>query len=86
MLYLSSPDRRDQGQEQSQKGKSKRNSFLVKILKFFPLLRIRDPCLLDLWIRDPEWVENQHPDPGFKDEQPGTYFLEFRNHFLGLNT
>ncbi len=21
-------------------------------------------CLFDRWIRDPEWVESQHPDPG----------------------
>jgi hypothetical protein len=45
-------------------------------------------------IRDPGWVESQHPDPGsgmgrksasgsgIRDEQPGSYFLELRNHFL----
>jgi hypothetical protein len=28
--------------------------------------------------------ESQHPDPesGIWDEQPGSYFLELRNHFL----
>ncbi len=29
-------------------------------------------------IRDPGWVKSQDP------EQPGSYFLEFRNHFLGF--
>jgi hypothetical protein len=30
--------------------------------------------------------ESQHPDPGsgIWDEQPGSYFLELRNHFLLL--
>jgi hypothetical protein len=28
------------------------------------VLRIRDPVPFDPWIRDPGWVESQHPDPG----------------------
>jgi hypothetical protein len=30
--------------------------------------------------------ESQHPDPGFgiRDEQPGSYFLEIRNHFFAF--
>ncbi len=30
--------------------------------------------------------ESQHPDPGsgIRDEQPGSYFLELRNHFLAF--
>ncbi len=37
-------------------------------------------------IRDPGWVASQHPDlgSGIRDEPPGSYFLELRNHFLGL--
>jgi hypothetical protein len=29
---------------------------------------------------------SQHPDPGsgIRDEQPGSYFLELRNHFFGV--
>jgi hypothetical protein len=43
-------------------------------------------CLFDPWIRDPRWVKRQDSDPGsgILDEQPGLYFLELRNHFLGL--
>ncbi len=43
-------------------------------------------CLFDPWIRDPGRVESKNPDPesGIRDEQPGTYFLELRNHFFGL--
>ncbi len=35
-------------------------------------------------IRDPGWVERQHPDPGsgIRDEQTGSYFPELRNHFF----
>jgi hypothetical protein len=36
------------------------------------------------WIRDPGWVESQHPDSGIWDEQPGSYFLELRNYFFWL--
>jgi hypothetical protein len=30
--------------------------------------------------------ESQHPDPrsGIRDEQPGSYFLELKNHFLAF--
>ncbi len=35
-----------------------------------PVLRIRDPVPFDLWIRDPGWVESQHP--GIRDEQTGS--------------
>ncbi len=50
-------------------------------------------CLFDPWIRDPGWVESQHPDPGsgirdlgsgIRDEQLGSYFLELGNHFFGF--
>ncbi len=45
---------------------------------------IRDP--VPFWPLDPGWVESQHPDPGsrIQDEQPGSYFLELRNHFFGV--
>ncbi len=43
-------------------------------------------CLFDPWIRDQGsgMGESQHPDPGsgIRDEQPGSYFFELRNHFL----
>jgi hypothetical protein len=51
-------------------------------------------CLFDPAIRDPGWLESQYPDPGsgrgrksasgsgIRDEQPGSYFLELRNHFF----
>jgi hypothetical protein len=52
---------------------------------------LRDPgsriqCLFDPWSQDPGWVESQHPDlgTGIWDEQPGSYFLKFRNYFFGL--
>jgi hypothetical protein len=49
-------------------------------------IRIRDPVP---WIQDSGWVKskNQDPDPGsgIRNEQPGLYFLELINHFLGLN-
>jgi hypothetical protein len=28
----------------------------------------------------------QHPDPGIRDEQPGSYFLELGDHFFGVKT
>jgi hypothetical protein len=33
---------------------------------------------------NPGWVKSQDPDPGFRirDEQPGSHYLELRNHFL----
>jgi hypothetical protein len=36
-------------------------------------------------IRDLGLVESQHPDlgSGIRDELPGSYFLELRNHFFG---
>jgi hypothetical protein len=61
--------------------------------QYSPLISVADPdpgsgigCLFDPWIRD---GESQHPDPGYgiRDEQPGSYVLELRNHifaFLGL--
>jgi hypothetical protein len=36
------------------------------------------------WPLDSGWVESQHPDPGSGDEQPGSYFLELRNHLFGF--
>jgi len=36
-------------------------------------------CLFDPWIRDPGWVE---VSIRIRDEQPGSYFLELRNHFF----
>ncbi len=58
-----------------------------------PVLRIRDPgsgigCFFDPWIRDPGFrmKESQHPDPGsgIRDAQPGSYFLELKNHFFAF--
>ncbi len=40
-------------------------------------------CLFDLWIRDPEWIKSGSGS-GIWNEQPGSYFLELINHFLGL--
>jgi hypothetical protein len=40
-------------------------------------------CLFDPWIRDPGWVE---VSIRIRDEQPGSYFLELRNHFFGVKT
>ncbi len=36
-------------------------------------------------IRDPGGVKSKDSDPGSgtRDKQPGSYFLELRNHFLG---
>ncbi len=36
------------------------------------------------WIQDPGWVKSKDPDPGsgIWEEQPGSYFLELRNHFF----
>ncbi len=41
-------------------------------------------CLFDSWIRDPGWVETRKSasGSGMRDEQPGPYFLELRNHFF----
>jgi hypothetical protein len=41
------------------------------------VLRIRIRCLFDPWIRDVYKIR-------IRDEQPGSYFRELRNHFLGL--
>jgi hypothetical protein len=37
-------------------------------------------------IRDPGWVNSQDPDLGSGINNQGSYFLELRNHFFGLNT
>jgi hypothetical protein len=47
-------------------------------------IRIRDSgcrigCLFDPWIRDPGW---EKVSIRIRDEQPGSYFLELRNHFF----
>ncbi len=39
-----------------------------------PVLRIRIRCLFDPWIRDPGWVESQHPDPGSGMNNPDHIF------------
>jgi len=31
-------------------------------------------CLFDPWIRDPGWVESQHPDPGYGMNNPDHIF------------
>jgi hypothetical protein len=38
-------------------------------------------CPFDPWIRNPGWVKVRI---WIRDEQPGSYFRELRNHFLGL--
>jgi hypothetical protein len=47
-------------------------------------------CLFDPWILDPGYgmSRSQHPDPGsgIGDKQPGSYFLELRNHFFFVKT
>ncbi len=46
-------------------------------------IRIRDPVLFDPWIRDPGWVESQHPDPGSGMNNPNhIFYLEII--FLGV--
>jgi hypothetical protein len=50
-----------------------------------PISGIR--CLFDPWIRDPGWVESQHPDPGSGMNNPDPIFLSLKNIFfvfLGL--
>jgi hypothetical protein len=39
-------------------------------------------CLLNPWIRNPEWLKKSGSRSEIRNEQPGSYFLEFRNHFL----
>jgi hypothetical protein len=48
-------------------------------------IRIQDPgsgigCLFDPWIRDP----GREKVIRIRDEQPGSYFLELRNHFFAF--
>jgi hypothetical protein len=38
-------------------------------------------CLFDPWIRDPGW---EIVSIRIRDEQPGSYFLELRNHFFAF--
>jgi hypothetical protein len=38
-------------------------------------------CLFDPWIRDPGW---EKVSIRIRDEQPGSYFLELRNHFFAF--
>ncbi len=38
-------------------------------------------CLFDHWILDPGW---EKVSIRIRDEQPGSYFLELRNHFLAF--
>ena len=38
-------------------------------------------CLFDPWIRDPGWEKVRIR---IRDEQPGSYFLELRNHFFAF--
>jgi hypothetical protein len=42
-------------------------------------IRIRDWVPFDPWIRDPGW---EKVSIRIRDEQPGSYYLELRNHFL----
>jgi hypothetical protein len=37
--------------------------------------------LFDPWIRDPGWKKDSIR---IRDEQPGSYFLELRNHFFAF--
>jgi hypothetical protein len=39
--------------------------------------------LFDPWIRDPGWRKSASGS-GIRDEQPGSYFLELRNHFFAF--
>ncbi len=38
-------------------------------------------CLFDPWIRNPGW---EKVSIRIQDEQPGSYFLELRNHFFAF--
>jgi hypothetical protein len=50
------------------------------------VLRIRIRCLFDPRIQDPGSRMDKKPGSGsgIQKEQPGSYFLELWNHFLGL--
>ncbi len=55
------------------------------------LISVADPdpgsgigCLFDPWIRDPGLGAFLTPGSGIRDEKPGSYFLELRNHFFAF--
>jgi hypothetical protein len=59
------------------------------LVSYFTVLRIRirDPVPFDPWIRDPGWVESQHPDPGSGMNNPDHIFQSLETIFfvfLGL--
>jgi hypothetical protein len=51
--------------------------------KRLPLDSAADP--LPFWPLDPGSGMGKKSGSGIRNEQPGSYFLELRNHFLGLN-
>ncbi len=60
----------------------------ARIFKLFRTPVINSMELVDwfcivLRIRDPRWIKSGSGS-GIWNEQPGSYFLELRNHFLGL--
>jgi hypothetical protein len=70
-------------------------NFPHSIIKKNPVLRIqiRDAgsgigYLFDPGIRDPGWekgsIRIRDLGSGIRDEQPGSYFLELRNHFFAF--
>jgi hypothetical protein len=46
---------------------------LVKLFEI-PVVQIQIRGLFDPWIRDPGWVESQHPDPGSGMNNPDHIF------------
>jgi hypothetical protein len=64
-------------------------NWIMEIIKGFssvpdPVSGIR--CLFDPWIRNPgsRMGKKSGSGSGIRDEQPGSYFRELRNLFLGL--
>ncbi len=41
-------------------------------------------CLFDPWTREPGSGRKSASGSGIRDEQPGSYFLELRNHFFAF--
>ncbi len=57
---------------------------LYKLKHFKPVLRIRDPGL-GAFLTPGSGIRDGRKSAcgsGIRDEQPGSYFLEFRNHFF----
>jgi hypothetical protein len=60
------------------------NSEEMKKMNFIPVLRIRIRDPVPFWLLDPGsgMGRKSASGSGIRDEQPGSYFLELRNHFF----